>query len=62
MESYTMEEFKNMYTKAEIEVIRKMQKEIEESDNTNKLDSMHLMTFSLQNMWCLKEMYHTLFK
>lgn len=30
MESYTMEEFKNMYTKAEIEVIRKLQKEIEE--------------------------------
>lgn len=62
MESYTMEEFKNMYTKAEIEVIRKLQKEIEESDNTDKLDSMHLMAFSLQNMWCLKEMYHTLFK
>ena len=62
MESYTMEEFKNMYKKAEIEVIRKLQKEIEESDNTDKLDSMYLMAFSLQNMWCLKEMYNTLFK
>lgn len=62
MEKYTIEQFKEMYQEAQTKVINKMQKDMKESDSANRLDALYLITFSLQNMWCLEEMYRTLFR
>lgn len=62
MERYTIEEFKEMYRKAQIEAVTQLQKEMEQADTEKEADAVFMMTFSLQNIMCLTKMYNILFK
>ena len=62
METYTMEQFKEMFKKAQVETLMKVQIDFEDADKDKKLNSIDMMTFSMQNVICLTEMYHILFE
>ena len=59
---YTMKEFEEMFKKAQIKTIEKLDMQIKEMDTEGKLNGINLFAYSLQNMLCMNELYQELFK
>lgn len=54
--SYTYEELKEIIKKAEKDVIKKLDEDLERANNGEKIDPMGKIVFSMQNMITAHEM------
>lgn len=61
---YTMEEFKEMYEKAQAEAIKELKEEMEIAvlKNEKEVDPMAEFAFTMQNMMATAKVYQKLFK
>lgn len=59
---YTMEEFEEMFVKAQAKTMTILEKTIREKDNGKEMDAMTGFVFTMQNMMVMSELYKNLFK
>ena len=59
---YTMKEFEEMFKKAQIKTIEKLDMKMKEADTEGKMNGISAFTFSLLNMLCMAELYKELFR
>ena len=59
---YTMKEFEEMFKKAQIKTIEKLDMKMKEADTEGKMNGISAFTFSLQNMLCMNVLYKELFR
>ena len=59
---YTMKEFEEMFKKAQIKTIEKLDMKMKEADTEGKMNGIGSFTFSLQNMLCMNVLYKELFR